>query len=370
MPESSFTLITTTINMPSLLEAYADDAKRFRRNLEEIVIVGDRKTPNDLIDFSRRLQKKFGISVRYMSPADQESYLSRFPAFREFLPWNCIQRRNVGSLVAFENGSDIIVTIDDDNFLAHPDYFGFHSLLGHSQQLSTISSQGGWFNVCDMLVERSGLPFYHRGHPLTQRWTHDSKFVTQVTTTARPVVNAGLWLDEPDIDAITRLCLNIQTVGLNPAYPASIATSVGTWAPFNSQNTGLLRELIPAYFLFPRIGRYDDIWASYVVRHISDHLGDVVTYGYPLVRQRRNPHNYLKDFDAERFGLENNDFFLKAIRSCELSSVDYRGCFLEIATQFPEKILSLRDEIGADVQKFDIVTEGFRQWASIFSELR
>jgi hypothetical protein len=37
----------------------------------------------------------------------------------------------------------------------------------------------------------------------------------------------------------------------------------GTWCPFNSQNTALHRDLIPAYVLSPLIGRMDDIWARY-----------------------------------------------------------------------------------------------------------
>ena len=34
------------------------------------------------------------------------------------------------------------------------------------------------------------------------------------------------------------------------------------FSPFN-QNTFLSRNVIPDYFLFPHIGRMDDIWASY-----------------------------------------------------------------------------------------------------------
>jgi hypothetical protein len=36
--------------------------------------------------------------------------------------------------------------------------------------------------------------------------------------------------------------------------------------------------------------------------HVADHLNDVVAYGFPLVKQERNPHNYFADHRAEEHG--------------------------------------------------------------------
>ena len=47
----------------------------------------------------------------------------------------------------------------------------------------------------------------------------------------------------------------------------------GARGPFNSQNTILARAVLPAYFLSPNVGRYDDIFASFMVKRIADHLG-------------------------------------------------------------------------------------------------
>ena len=49
-------------------------------------------------------------------------------------------------------------------------------------------------------------------------------------------------------------------------------TGKGTWSPFNSQNTALSAKIIPAYPLSPKVGRYDDIWASYVIYRIAGPL--------------------------------------------------------------------------------------------------
>jgi len=130
-----------------------------------------------------------------------------------------------------------------------------------------------------------------------------------------------------------------------------------------------VREAIGGYFLFPFIGRYDDIWASYVLRRISDHLYDVVTYGAPLVRQKRNEHNYFKDFDAERFGLEYTELFLEALESCRVTGKTYKEGFAEIAMQFQDSINKACERKGADPELFARVIEGFRVWSTTIASL-
>lgn len=359
MKKKTFSLVTTTINIPNLLREYAKDARQYERKIENFIVVGDKKTPPEVRSFCENLTRECGISCIYLSPEDQDMYLKRWPVFRDFLPWNCIQRRNVGLLYAyFEGAADIIVTIDDDNLLSQEDYFGRHALIGSAQPLTVVKSESGWWNVCEMLVEAQGIPFYHRGHPLSKRWQESESRKTITKKEGRVVVNAGLWLEEPDIDAVTRLCFPIHVVEVSKKFPEKVACDIGTYAPFNSQNTALAREVIPAYFLFPYIGRYDDIWASYVVRHIADALGDFVTYGSPVVIQKRNPHNYFKDFDAERFGMEQNDVFLVALKGCVIKAQDYKGAFAEITEQFPRVFPN-----GG----FERVSQGFQIWSGVFS---
>ena len=73
-------------------------------------------------------------------------------------------------------------------------------------------------------------------------------------------------------------------------------------SPFNSQNTLLNRKVIKDYFLFPHIGRMDDIWASFYV----ESLGFKVVYCEPSVYQDRNEHDLTIDLKKEIIGYENN----------------------------------------------------------------
>src|SRR5712691_3586297 len=327
-----FTLVTTTIAVPTLLADYARDALEHGRRLEQIVVAGDRKSPPESYDFCARLAAETGVPCRFLGVPEQERFLERWPELARFLPWNSIQRRNVALLWAWEGDADVVVTIDDDNFLAAPDYFGGHAHLGREVELETVSATGGWWNVCELLEEERGLPFYHRGFPLSERWRGGP--AERERRRARPVVNGGLWLGDPDVDALTRL--DLAPAATRSLAPEPVALAAGTWSPFNSQNTALLREVLPAYFLFPFVGRYDDVWASYVVRRIADELGDVVTYGPPLVRQDRNAHDLWRDLDDERFGMTHTDAFLEGLRACEVTAGDYASAYAQIAEQLPE----------------------------------
>ena len=87
--------------------------------------------------------------------------------------------------------------------------------------------------------------------------------------------------------------------------------SSNTFSPFNSQNTFLSKKIIKDYFLFPHIGRMDDIWASYYV----ESLGYKVVYNFPTVYQDRNEHDLTIDLKKEVIGYENNLKLLNELKT-------------------------------------------------------
>ena len=125
---------------------------------------------------------------------------------------------------------------------------------------SALKSNTNWLNVCEFLEDKRKVEFYPRGYPMNQRWKEPKPFFRTEKQKRKIIVNAGLWLDDPDVDAITRLTNDISAVRYTKEE--SFTMQKGTWCPFNSQNTAMAREMIPAYCLSPNIGRYDDIWAG------------------------------------------------------------------------------------------------------------
>ncbi|MFP5275981.1 MAG: hypothetical protein ACLGPM_02610 [Acidobacteriota bacterium] len=326
----TISIVTTTINVPSALRDYAANFRFFGHKDVNFIVIGDRKSHPATRDFCTNLNEIYPCT--FLDIPAQERYLERFPRLWKHLRFDSIQRRNIGLLFAYENGAEAIITIDDDNFVLGQDFVTLHSCVGSACELPTYASTSGFFNVCSFLKEADDASFYHRGFPQAQRWNKTNTFVSTHKTARRVAINAGFWLDNPDIDALTRMERPRIVLGYKPEWPGNFALQPGTWSPFNSQNTALMREVVPAYFLSPYVGRYDDIWPSYIINRIAQHVGDVISFGNPLVRQERNPHDLWKDLDAERDGMMMTDSLCAALRSIELSRRTYHECLGEIIT--------------------------------------
>lgn len=360
------TIITTTINIPELLSEYAKNAKYYGHTDLDFIVIGDRKSPAQTADFCETLPY---YPCLYLDIAAQQQCLDRFPELWNHLRLDSIQRRNIGTLLAYERGADVVITIDDDNFVMRQDFVGTHGMVGTVRELSAYGSTSGWFNVCSFLDADDGVEFYHRGYPQKERWTEDSQFVTCSCVARRIAVNAGLWVDNPDIDALTRMERQPVVRGMKPSRVGSFALHAGTWSPFNSQNTAIMRDAIPAYFLSPYIGRYDDIWASYVLTRIAEHLNHAICFGEPLVRQERNPHDLWKDLDSERNGMIMTHAFCAALRSVALTHTTYHDCFGEIASALEEAWAVGANWTESQKEWRSKLIEGMGIWHSVFNQV-
>lgn len=358
-------LITTTINVPNLLLEYARDAKNHGRAIK-MVVSGDRKTPPEAAELCARVTRETGIECEYMAVAAQEALMRAYPRLNGHLPWNCVQRRNVAILRAAAQGADVVVTIDDDNFVACEDYFGGHEVTGTRAELETYGTGGAgqWFNVCRFLREGDGRRFFARGYGIAARRVPDGDVPAPVNSARRVAVNAGLWLGDPDIDAATRIASPVEAVEYTRAGRANFFVETGAWTPFNSQNTAIARFALPAYFLSPYVGRYDDIFISYFVKRIADHLGDGVAFGQPLVRQDRNAHDLLADLALEWLGTKITDELIAALEGVTLAGRDYGTCLVELADGCEEALRECRMTLPERAQTSAFFA-GCRMWAEL-----
>ena len=87
---------------------------------------------------------------------------AQYPEFDAHLPWRCIQRRNVSILYAYEQGCDVIIAIDDDNYvLAGTDFVGTHVAGLTLHDTPSLTSSSGWLNVCKFLKDHRGALARH-----------------------------------------------------------------------------------------------------------------------------------------------------------------------------------------------------------------
>ncbi len=331
-------ILTTTINVPSLLRDYANNASEHGHGGLEFIIIGDRKTPAGTADFCAQVERESGCRMNFFDVARQQDFLGRFRRLNRLVPWNSIQRRNVGLIYALEQGYDNVISIDDDNFLmSGSDFVGEHITgLGVTASQKIVGTDTGWFNCVGMMQTNFGK-VYPRGFALSKRWQEENwKFSDAIR---KPVVNAGLWTGDPDIDALTRIYFPVEArLPLSHDY---LTLAKECWCPINTQNTAFHGGAAAVSFVVVmgyelnglKVARYDDIWMSWFLRAIMDHFGDAARYGKPVVQQNRNQHNLFRDLREELPAMEINEALIEVCRHAKFTGDTYLDCYRELAVQ-------------------------------------
>ncbi len=266
-------IVTTTINPPTKAVQMFDRMPEWH-----LVVVGDRKTPDGYhLD-----------NGTYVGPEEQEQIDKELS---DLIGWNCIQRRNFGFLVAKEMGAEIVAVIDDDNIPFEG--WGTDLMVGRSVQANLFTTSLPAF---DPIGATNHPELWHRGYPLqllAQR-DYSKRSREQVT----PDVQADFWNGDPDVDAICRMQFAPDCSFRDDVFPITS----NAISPFDSQNTFITSSWLEDYFLFPGVGRMDDIWAGYYLQG----KGAKVVFGKASVTQERNPHDPVTDMKLEYGGYENN----------------------------------------------------------------
>jgi len=343
-------VITTTINaVASFLDIYSEyisDA--------DFVVVLDRKTAPVLN------KQTLPPSIHILDFPTQLRY------FKDplLVPLDSIQRRNFGYLYAIrELSPSAVVSVDDDNF-PEGDW-----LNEHIKQLDVLPDKAP--SVGDP-VQAAGLRYncelhancinvFHRG--VCFKPERQPVVINVVPKEARVMVNAGLWVGDPDVNAYDRI--------LHPGLKSKLLTtgsafvSGARYHPFNSQNTAVHSTLFPLLFLYPmyfeacgtKIGRYDDIWQSLVCQRVMRDYNYWVRFGSPVVKQARNAHSNRRDLQDEFPGL------MLTRRLCtELDNISlYADSVLDNTYEIADGLLK------SSTKEFQVLGAGLYKWLSLLN---
>ena len=314
-------VVLTTIREPHVLTDLRDNAKRFG-HLDSTVcwVIGDVKTPQTVADLCQRVSAA-GLDARYVDIDSQDEWGKSCPEFYALMPRNNESRRNIGYLMALEAGCERLISIDDDNFPTDDDFIGGHARTGGHVDGNLTEDASGYHNICEHLDVRPARPIFPRGYPFKLRDSRNCSKLKPAPADAIVGVTAGLWLKEPDVDATTWLNGKVQAIRYTAAD--NVVLHQNTWSPINTQNTSVVRELIPAFLCVPMgfkfaegsIERYGDIWAGYFVQALMAGSAYHVSFGEPIVEHRRNPHDYLEDLRHEMWGMLLTDWLLTELRT-------------------------------------------------------
>eukprot|EP00081_Caenorhabditis_elegans_P013959 NP_493110.2 Uncharacterized protein CELE_F56H6.9 [Caenorhabditis elegans] len=283
-------IVVTSVSQPT------EDVKRLAA-IEDwnLVVVADTKTPLDW-----KLENVHFLSVAYQKQLP-------FTLVSE-LPYKSYTRKNIGYLYAISKGAEWIYDTDDDNKpydklgLKQFDYEDQVSGVRFLPQNASGISQR-LFNPYRFYGMDGMWP---RGFPLEHFEKHTNGNNSQVLCykMKRAAVQQGLVHHDPDVDAIYRLLNADKNNGLNVEFnkfAPPITLSVGTYSPWNSQNTLFHKSAFHTMFLPTTVSfRTTDIWRSFISQKILHLSGLTVSFVSTNAVQFRNAHDYLKDFKNEK----------------------------------------------------------------------
>jgi glycosyltransferase involved in cell wall biosynthesis len=266
-----FIVITSIFKPTKAVEAFS--------KLEDyhLVVVGDKKTPADW----------HYENVTFLNVAAQVDLAS---SLATVIPFNHYGRKMIGYVYAMKQGADIIIDTDDDNIPY--ENWNFPSFDG---EFLTSHDNLGWVNIYHHFSDQRIWP---RGLPL--RNINDKRDKLQWRS-AKINHRVGIWQgladDDPDVDAIYRLTSN-KPCTFQKKEPVVLAK--GTACPFNSQNTAIQKELFPLLFLPSFVTfRFTDILRGIIAQPILWQHGYRLGFTSATVIQKRNEHDYFKDFESE-----------------------------------------------------------------------
>ncbi|MDR1764358.1 MAG: STELLO glycosyltransferase family protein [Dysgonamonadaceae bacterium] len=257
--------------------SYPTEAVRLFSELSDyqLVVVGDKKTPAD-----------WTCPNTVFLAADSKETAGYALASR--LPYNHYCRKMLGYLYAISQGAEFIVDTDDDNLpmenWTFPEFEGSF--------LQTPEGEG-FINVYNYFTEQNIWP---RGLPLSLINIRN-RFDDLAVKPAKTGVWQGLADEDPDVDAVYRLVFD-KPCNFDSKPP--IVLGKGTVCPFNTQNTIIRKELFPLMYLPSYVTfRFTDILRGLVAQPIMWLYGYSLGFTEATVIQKRNPHDYFKDFVSE-----------------------------------------------------------------------
>ncbi len=271
--------------------------------------------------------------------------------------------------MAIRDNVDYMVSIDDDNYISGgDDFFGKHGVVeGGKRNVKNVKSNSGWYNIMDMLRLDTESKLYPRGFPVSKR--HEKVDITIEEAESNIMVNQGLWLSDPDVDAITWLVSPSQVLELESE---SKVIDKSTWSPINTQNTSLNSKVIPSYYFIPMnynfsgysIDRYGDIFSGYFLQKVVKKFDHGIRFGLPMVDHLRNHHNYMKDAEREFGCLKLLDDILDIIKDIDLSGNTYSEAYVDLSHKIEDNIERVSGGVWTDPVKgyFHRVGHHMRRW--------
>lgn len=285
------TVITTIAEPTSCVKNLSTKTK----DTNGLIVIGDKKGPF-----------KFDLPNTQFYSLEKQLELDLDLAKK--LPTAHYSRKNLGYLLAIEQGEKCIYETDDDN---EPNEYW--SLRSKNTQ-ALIAEKEDWLNVYKHFTKENIWPrglLLDKITPSTSTPRHNG-----ILQNIEAPIQQGLANVSPDVDAVWRLT---QDKEFYFDKNDSIALAEGSWCPFNTQSTWWWEEAFPLLYLPSYCSfRMTDIWKSFIAQRCLWAMDYKLVFHAAEVNQDRNIHNLMRDFEAEIPGYTQNEKLTKVLSETKL----------------------------------------------------
>src|SRR3989442_15113652 len=109
-------VVVTTIYEPAFLSGYMENVANHGHTGEvEFLVIPDRQTPRSVYERCAFYRTQ-GYAVLSPTIEEQEEFLKKFAGLARRIPYNSDNRRHIGFLMALDRGTEVLISVDDDNF--------------------------------------------------------------------------------------------------------------------------------------------------------------------------------------------------------------------------------------------------------------
>ncbi len=327
----------------------------------------------------KRNNKYLGnITHEYFGPRERKEWFrtrfgSSYERYLSLIPRRCHAETSFGFLVAYEENADIVLELDDDVYI-NKNFIQEHIESLINENGVTVYAPGKWYNTMENLVLNKKSNVYPRGHPYEPS-TREENY-SWVRKGGKCVLNMGLWLLHPDLDALTIVYHSglDGTCGIRSKECGreKVVIGRGTYFAICSMNTSFKTQVIPAFYqLYMNtlgIDRFDDIWSGLFLKKITDHLGEKTCLGKPLGFHQKRSRDTFEDLRKELEGLTINEKIWRIVDEAELFSKSYPDCYLELTTCI-EKSIKKKVNDPLHIKFLKLQTEKMRRWVEVIDKL-
>jgi hypothetical protein len=299
---------------------------------DAVIVVED--GPEITIDEAQLRALADGRRLELFSWAEIEAELSA--------PWIISKQdsaiRAFGFWKAWQQGADVVFTLDDDCHRMGDGFVEAH--------LANLAQTPVWQSTVPGLRVR-GLPYRNFG------------------TLDNVAVSIGLWVGNPDLDAVQTLAN-----GITPA-DVELVSAVSTrvlpseqYFPISGMNLAFRRD-VACLMYYPPMGlnspyaRFDDIWSGLVMQRVCRHLRLPIVCGQPLVDHRRASDPFA-NLEKESPGLGANERIWELVDAIELGEATPLACMREMGAGL---------ERGADGDEYvGLWGRAILEWCELFGQ--